>query len=67
MGFIVADADREQTFSSFISMNHRETILNCISCVCESGKVRWEDGTEAEQSERSGKRDQKRERQGQRE
>lgn len=61
MDFIMADADKELTLSTFITINHRQTI--------QSVKVqRWEDGTQTEkerESERSGKRDQKREREGQ--
>lgn len=62
MGFIMADADRELTFSSFITINHTQTIHSRVS---ESGKVHWEDDTQAEERERSGRRDQKREREGQ--
>lgn len=62
MGFIMADADKELTFSSFITINHTQTIQRSVS---EFGKVHWEDGTHAGESERSGRRDQKREREGQ--
>lgn len=56
MGFIMADADRELTFSSFSTINHRQTIQNRISRVvnlvkCAGRMARKQNGAKDQERE----------------